>query len=57
VRKLPLEQIREYEGKYTGELSEGESIKLKIIRLDDIKNHAPDMKALSAYYLYKDFIQ
>jgi ADP-sugar diphosphatase len=49
--------IMAYEGKLTGELKEGEKITLKIIPLEDISKHAPDVKALSAYLLYQEYLK
>ena len=51
------EEIMAYEGKLHGELNEGEKITLKIIPLEDISKHAPDVKALSAYLLYQEYLK
>ena len=51
------DDIMAYEGRLTGELHEGEKITLKIIPLEDISKHAPDVKALSAYLLYQEYLK
>ena len=45
--------IEDLKGKCTGLIEEGEDIKLKIIPLEDLPKEAPDVKALSALYLYE----
>jgi len=42
-------------GRLNGELHEGEMITLKIVPLENLAKEAPDMKALSALYLYERF--
>ena len=57
VKICSSEEIKRFEGRCTGNLGEGEKIILKIIPLEDIHLHAPDMKALSAYFLYKQHVK
>eukprot|EP00004_Rigifila_ramosa_P002839 TRINITY_DN128_c0_g1_i1.p1 TRINITY_DN128_c0_g1~~TRINITY_DN128_c0_g1_i1.p1 ORF type:complete len:381 (-),score=93.28 TRINITY_DN128_c0_g1_i1:21-1163(-) len=51
-RIVSLEQLRDLQGKLTGELHEGEKITLKVVKLENIPIETPDAKALSALQLY-----
>eukprot|EP00004_Rigifila_ramosa_P002845 TRINITY_DN128_c0_g2_i1.p1 TRINITY_DN128_c0_g2~~TRINITY_DN128_c0_g2_i1.p1 ORF type:complete len:1464 (-),score=371.71 TRINITY_DN128_c0_g2_i1:13-3942(-) len=51
-RIVSLEQLREMQGKLTGQLLEGEKITLKVVKLENIPIETPDAKALSALQLY-----
>lgn len=46
------EEIEAMKGKCTGNLAEGEMIKLEIVRLSELHRHTPDMKALTSLFLY-----
>jgi hypothetical protein len=46
-------QLEELQNKCTGALEEGENIKLKVVPFDRLAEHSPDMKTLSALYLYE----
>lgn len=52
-----LEEITAFNNKYKGEPEEGEKIKLKVIPLEELPMQAPDVKALCAYFLYKEFVK
>ena len=43
------------DGKCTGEFAEGENIKLKVVPLRKAAQEAPDMKTLTALYLYDQY--
>jgi len=51
------EQLNGYQNKLTGVIEEGEVICLKVVSLDDLWQHAPDAKALSALYLYDKLME
>ena len=50
---MSKEKIEELEGKCTGNIEEGEEIKLKIVPLNKLAETCPDMKTLTALYLYR----
>ena len=50
---MSKEKIEELEGKCTGNIEEGEQIKLKIVPLNKLAETCPDMKTLTALYLYR----
>ena len=50
--KMSLKEINGLKGKLTGEIHEGESIKLVVKRLDELPKIVPDAKSLAAYMLY-----
>jgi 8-oxo-dGTP pyrophosphatase MutT (NUDIX family) len=52
---MPDAEIKALEGKCTGEFEEGESIKVKIVKLKDLGTAAPDMKTLTVLYLYDQY--
>jgi ADP-sugar diphosphatase len=52
TKKMPLSEIDKLHGKLTGELNEGESIRLVIKRLEELPRIVPDAKSLVAYMLY-----
>jgi ADP-sugar diphosphatase len=57
-KKVSRQEIEEWEGKLTGLREEGEKIKLKIVKLQDLwKEGARDAKALSALALYTSLKQ
>jgi ADP-sugar diphosphatase len=47
-----LERIQQINGKKTGALDEGESITVKVVTMDELRNTTKDMKTLTALYLY-----
>jgi 8-oxo-dGTP pyrophosphatase MutT (NUDIX family) len=47
------EEIADIQGKCTGAYEEGESIKLLLVPFDRLADHSPDMKTLTALYLYE----
>ena len=49
---MPENEILELEGRLTGNIEEGEEIKLNVIPLDELAARCPDMKTLTALYLY-----
>ena len=49
--------IKQLEGKLTGNLEEGETITLKIVKYQHLWREAPDAKTLSALFLYEKFKQ
>ncbi|CAG8592765.1 12811_t:CDS:2 [Ambispora leptoticha] len=53
VKEMPREQVQELEGKLGGLREHGESITVKLIKLNDLWK-IPDMKALSALTLYNE---
>lgn len=52
-RKITSAELRNFEGKATGQLAEGEMIKLKVMPLADLWKNSADSKALCALYLYQ----
>eukprot|EP01117_Protostelium_nocturnum_P002596 TRINITY_DN1335_c0_g1_i2.p1 TRINITY_DN1335_c0_g1~~TRINITY_DN1335_c0_g1_i2.p1 ORF type:complete len:326 (-),score=140.03 TRINITY_DN1335_c0_g1_i2:96-1016(-) len=50
---LPRSQIKEWEGKMTGNLDEGEKISLRVVPLKDLWKITKDAKALSALALWE----
>ena len=53
-KRVPREQIQEWEGKLTGLREHGEKITLKIVRLEDLwREGARDGKTLAAWALYE----
>jgi ADP-sugar diphosphatase len=46
-------EISKLQGKLTGNMEEGESIKIKIVLLKDLADTCPDMKTMTALYLYR----
>ena len=50
---MSKEKIEELEGKCTGNREEGEEIKIKIVKLKHLAETCPDMKTLTALYLYR----
>jgi len=51
-KSMSLAEIQALEGKCTGCIGEGESIKLAIKPLDEVINHCPDAKTITALHLY-----
>jgi len=51
-RTITPAELQEFEGKATGVLEEGETIKLKVLPLDELWMHTADSKALAALLLY-----
>lgn len=53
-RRVPREQLKEWQGKLTGLRDEGEKITLKVVPLKDLwKEGARDGKTLAAWALYE----
>jgi ADP-sugar diphosphatase len=52
-KAVDKEYIKNLQGKCTGLASENEQITLKVIKLADLPNEAPDAKALSAFMLFE----
>ncbi len=50
---ITREQLDNIEGRATGVLEEGETIKLKVVRLDELWENTSDCKALSSLLLYE----
>ena len=53
TRTMDKKEIEALQNKCTGAIDEGENIKLKIVPLDRLAEHSPDMKTLTALYLYE----
>jgi ADP-sugar diphosphatase len=51
--KMGKKKLESFQSKCTGAFEEGENIKLKIVPFDRLAEHSPDMKTLSALYLYE----
>jgi ADP-sugar diphosphatase len=51
--RMPLAELNSLNGRLTGEIQEGEKIKLVIRRFEDIPKTIPDAKSLVAYFLYQ----
>ena len=52
-KRIPREQLHEWEGKFTGLREDSEKITLKIVRLENLwREAARDSKSLSALALY-----
>jgi ADP-sugar diphosphatase len=51
-KKVEKAELQTFQGRLTGDLKNGEKITLKIVPLDQLYKHAPDMKALSALFLH-----
>lgn len=53
-KRIPREQLKEWQGKLTGLRDEGEKITLKVVRLEDLwREGARDGKTLAAWALYQ----
>lgn len=53
-KRIPREQLQEWQGKLTGLRDHGEKITLKVVRLEDLwREGARDSKALAAYAMYE----
>jgi len=52
---ISLAKLREFEGKLTGNIEEGETISLKIVPFKELWQHCPDAKTLSALYLWQKY--
>ena len=50
---MPKEDIEKLKNKCTGAYEEGENIKLKVVPFDRLAEYSPDMKTLSALFLYE----
>ena len=46
-------RMESLQNKCTGAYEEGENIKVKVVPFDRLAEHSPDMKTLSALYLYE----
>ncbi|KAI7905593.1 uncharacterized protein BX663DRAFT_402312, partial [Cokeromyces recurvatus] len=53
VKHMDKESIKQLEGKLTGLRSQGESITLKLVNLEDAWSLSPDVKLLSSLALYQ----
>ena len=51
--KMGKQRLQALQNKCTGAYEEGENIKVKIVPFDRLAEHSPDMKTLSALYLYE----
>jgi ADP-sugar diphosphatase len=51
--KMANDKIESLRNKCTGAYEEGENIKLKVVPFDRMADHSPDMKTLTALYLYE----
>eukprot|EP00842_Homolaphlyctis_polyrhiza_P004132 jgi/Hompol1/471/HPOL_002502-RA len=54
-KEMPLEQIRQLEGREAGLRDEGERISVRIVPLRDLWRSTRDMKALAALALYQQY--
>jgi 8-oxo-dGTP pyrophosphatase MutT (NUDIX family) len=57
VQKVTSEQINKYEGKLTGNLEEGESITLKVVKYEEVMQHTYDAKAMCAMFKYEQYLR
>ena len=55
--RMTKEALNELEAKVGGAYEEGETIKLKVVKLCDLARNSPDMKTLSALYLYEKYLK
>ena len=53
--EMTADERKALNGKCTGEFAEGENIKLKVVPLRKAAQEAPDMKTLTALYLYDQY--
>jgi ADP-sugar diphosphatase len=51
--KMTQKKLRELQDKCTGAYAEGENIKVKVVEFERLAEFSPDMKTLSALYLYE----
>jgi 8-oxo-dGTP pyrophosphatase MutT (NUDIX family) len=56
VHEVTSKQIKEFEGKMTGNIEEGESITLKIVKYEDVLAYTNDAKAMCALYQYEQYL-
>lgn len=56
-KNITLKWLKDKNGKQTGENHDGERIKIKIIKLDNLWLNSQDSKALSSYCLYQNLIK
>ena len=57
VQKVTSQQIEEFQGKLTGNLEEGESITLKVVKYEEVMLHTYDAKAMCAMYKYEQYLR
>lgn len=53
--KITREKLNEFQGRLTGLRSHGEAISLKVIPFGNLWRECPDVKTLSALYLYDQY--
>ena len=51
-KTISQEEMKKLQGKLTGNIDEGEMIKLKIVKLNQLWKYCPDAKSLSSLFLY-----
>jgi len=55
IQEVTSKHIKEYEGRLTGNLAEGESITLKVVKYEEVSNYTDDAKAMCAMFRYEHF--
>lgn len=54
IAKITTENLLKLKGRTAGNAEEGEHIIIDVVELEKLTQHAPDMKTMCAYHLYRE---